>query len=556
MSGNDENPEIQAALAALKQSFAKKIPSKIEQIRHSWESLKAKPDDRDWLCLLHRQTHTLAGTAATYGFEGTGRLAGKIEILVQDALDEDHAGWMAESVDKIDALLVQLEALAQGAAEEKDRAMKVQQPGQATVSAKQNKLIYLVDDDVDVLNAIAMQIQTFAYDVMAFSNLALFSEAVERQTPAVVIMDVMFGEGPKAGIEHIARINLAREQPLQTIFITGSHDVLTRLDAVRANGLAYLPKPVLVEHLVETLDRLTQQVVEEPYRIVIVDDSADMSAYVSLTLQQAGMETREVNEPLKLLNVLAEFSPDLILMDIYMPDCNGLELSKVIRQMDAYVSTPIVFLSSEHDLRKQLGAMSLGGDEFLSKPIEPWHLVSVVTSRVRRGRMIRKLAETDGLTGLLNHSKSKQRLDIEVARARRENTSLSFAMLDIDHFKHVNDNYGHPAGDRVLKSIANMFKQRVRQYDSVGRYGGEEFVVIFPNTDASTAKLIMDKLRVNFNKISHFSEAGEFFCSFSCGISSFPDFDTGTALNDEADKALYESKEGGRNQVIVARGCQ
>ena len=297
-----------------------------------------------------------------------------------------------------------------------------------------------------------MQIQTFGYDVAEFTDLATFGKAVAELEPSLVIMDVEFDTGPKAGIEYIARMNSERQMPLRTIFITGSSDVLTRLDAVRANGLAYYAKPVLVEKLVDAIDRLTHQSVEEPYKVVIVDDSTEQSAFAALALQQAGMETREVNEPVKLLALLAKVPPDLILMDIYMPECNGLELSRAIRQMDAYVSTPIVFLSSEQDQKKQMGAMSLGGDDFLTKPVQPWHLVSAVTSRIKRGRMIRKLAETDGLTGLLNHSKSKERLEAELARARREKTPLAFAMLDIDFFKKVNDSYGHPAADRVLKS--------------------------------------------------------------------------------------------------------
>jgi len=554
MSAHNEKPDVQAALAALKEGFAKKIPAKVEEIRQSWETLKLSESSSDTFHLLHRQTHTLAGTSGTYGFDKIGKVAKAIEILLQDELTEDRTNWSKARVGEVEDLLVQLEIFSQETSGAEGSDLQVAPSSQASLLSGQvaSKLIYLVDDDIDLLNAMTMQIQTFGYTVSAFSDLECFEKALKHHSPDVVVMDVMFGEGAKAGIEHISRINSERDQPLRTIFITGSHDVLTRLDAVRANGLGYFPKPVLVEHLIDALDLLTHQLVEEPYRVVIVDDSEDQSEFAALVLQQAGMETKVVNDPLQLLHVLSEFLPDLILMDIYMPKCSGLELSKVIRQMDSYVSTPIVFLSSEHDLKKQLGAMSLGGDDFLSKPVEPWHLVSIVTSRVKRGRMIRKLAETDGLTGLLNHTKSKERLESELARAKRDNTPLSFAMLDIDHFKHVNDNYGHPAGDRVLKSLANMFKQNLRPYDTVGRYGGEEFVVILSSTDTQTAKTIMDKMRIRFSEISHSSEEGEFTCNFSCGIASYPDFDSGTILSDEADKALYEAKEGGRNRVVLA----
>jgi len=116
----------------------------------------------------------------------------------------------------------------------------------------------------------------------------------------------------------------------------------------------------------------------------------------------------------------------------------------------------------------------------------------------------------------------------------------------------VNDTHGHPVGDEVLKILANCFRQNLREYDVIGRYGGEEFLVVLPNVDSSVAKTIMDKLRICFSEINHFSDMGNFHCSFSCGIASFPDFDSANALNEEADKALYIAKNGGRNQIVIS----
>ena len=328
-------------------------------------------------------------------------------------------------------------------------------------------------------------------------------------------------------------------------------DITTRLDAVRANGLAFFPKPIVVAAMVDAIATFTHQITEDIYRVVIVDDSPEQSASIALILQQAGMQTVEVNQPLQLLDVITSFQPDLVLMDLYMPDCNGMELSQIIRQMNTYVDLPIVFLSTESDLKKKLGAMGHGGDDFLTKPVLPWHLASAITNRIKRGRMISKLADTDGLTGLLNHIKSKDKVESELARAWRGNTSLSIAMLDLDNFKHVNDNYGHPVGDKVLKSLTNFFKQNLRQYDVIGRYGGEEFLVVLPSTDLLTAKTIMDKLRSGFSKIHHLCDEGNFTCNFSCGIASFPDFDSANTLIEAADKALYAAKNAGRNQVVI-----
>tara|TARA_R110001592_G_scaffold82044_5_gene243188 strand:+ start:1988 stop:3685 length:1698 start_codon:yes stop_codon:yes gene_type:complete len=547
-----KQPSAQEAIAALTKAVAKSIPDKVADIRKCWEQLKKDTENTSCIQLFHRKTHTLAGTMGTYGFEAIADTAKEIELIIQTFDDNSSQPFPSG---ELDALMDTLEEAAVVTSPRKFSQSSLI-PLSLASSAKCNlnsKIIYLVDDDEDFLNNMEIQIKNFGYDVQSFSTLADFDAALTRQEPGVVIMDVMFGAKTNGGIDHITYINSQRSHPLKTIFITGGNDLNTRLGAVRANGNAYFTKPVLVEQLVDSLDGLIHQKKELPFRIVIVDDSVEQSNFAALILEQAGMETIEVNGPLELLTVLSEYPADLILMDLYMPDCSGLELSQVIRQIDAYINIPIVFLSHEKDLGQKLSALSLGGDDFLSKPVEAWHLVSAITNRVIRGRTIRKFAETDGLTGLLNHSKSKERLEIEIARAKREENTLSFAMLDIDFFKQVNDTYGHPAGDRVLKSLANLLKQRLRSYDIIGRYGGEEFVIILPNTALEVAEIIMNKLRIAFSEISHYHENGGFSCQFSCGISSFPDFNNDIALGNEADKALYEAKKSGRNKVICRK---
>jgi diguanylate cyclase (GGDEF)-like protein len=264
------------------------------------------------------------------------------------------------------------------------------------------------------------------------------------------------------------------------------------------------------------------------------------------------MVTRTVTEPLQVMKPLVDFRPDLILIDIHMPDVTGTEIAAILRQESAYVSIPIVFLSSEKNPDKQQNAMLLGADDFLTKPVEPGHLISSVTSRVQRARTLRNLAERDSLTGLLNHTRFKEQLSIEVARAQRMGTSLAFVMLDIDHFKTINDTYGHPTGDRVLKSFALLFKQRLRKTDVLGRYGGEEFGVIMPDTGEGAAFQVMEELREAFAKIGHSSHGTIFQVTFSGGIATLPPWQDAASLNEAADRALYHAKRGGRNQVVYA----
>jgi diguanylate cyclase (GGDEF)-like protein len=261
------------------------------------------------------------------------------------------------------------------------------------------------------------------------------------------------------------------------------------------------------------------------------------------------MRVLTITRALDIMSALIELQPDLVLMDIYMPECSGLELARVIRQQEAYVSLPIVYLSSERDVDKQYEAMSLGGDDFLTKPIEDHRLVRAVRNRAARSRLLHSLVSRDSLTGLLKHTKIKEALETELSRARRQGTPLSYVMLDIDHFKAVNDQYGHLAGDRVIRSLAHLLRQRLRKSDLIGRYGGEEFAVIMPDTSLAQAARVMDDVRAAFSRLRHQWLEQQIRCSFSAGVACFPDHESAEGLAAAADEALYLAKGSGRDRV-------
>jgi diguanylate cyclase (GGDEF)-like protein len=200
----------------------------------------------------------------------------------------------------------------------------------------------------------------------------------------------------------------------------------------------------------------------------------------------------------------------------------------------------------------QVDALRLGGDHFLTKPFNPVILNAVVRSKIERYRILRRSMFLDSLTGLLNHTTSKQRVDAAVTAAFAENTSLCVAMIDIDHFKKVNDTYGHPMGDQVIRSMAWLLKQRLRKTDAVGRYGGEEFLVILPQADAPRSRQLLDRIRIDFSEFRHPVKVTSFSCTFSCGIAQLAPDMTALSVVKLADEALYRAKRQGRNQIVVA----
>lgn len=341
---------------------------------------------------------------------------------------------------------------------------------------------------------------------------------------------------------------------LPVIFISFDNSATTRLFAVQAGGSGYLLRPIEFTQLIEKIDQIAlHQGENTPYRILIVEDSDTQAKFIQRHLEKAGMITEIVTNPLDINKILQEYQPELILMDLYMPECSGFDLTKMIRQQEPYTSIPIVYLSAEEDFDKQLHAITIGGDDFLTKPINPEHLVLAIRARADRARTLRAEMIQDSLTGLLNHTRILEQLDLEIARAKRNHLPLTFAMIDIDYFKSINDNHGHPIGDRVIKGLARLLKQRLRKTDSIGRYGGEEFALILPQTSLELSYPLLEDIRMGFSKLLHQSgdTLVEFTATISCGFAGYsPKNNTVGKLVQAADKALYAAKSQGRNCTV------
>lgn len=409
--------------------------------------------------------------------------------------------------------------------------------------------LVLIEEEKAEADRLTAQIGQFGYTVRRIKRA---EDLGDISGVAALLVAVL---SDKDGWQNITSLESLRSEGISlppVILLAHELELPVRIRAARAGAAAFLNRPVNILELIDAIDGLQEQLEEEPYRVLIVDDDPGLSSYHKSVLESAGVEVEVVHDPLAVLPPLADFRPELIVMDLYMPNCHGKELAAAIRQENAYLPIPIVFLSAEDDTSKQLDVMAIGGDDFLVKPIHPEHLVAAVVTRAKRFRALRGLMVRDSLTGLLNHTTTNEQTRIELARARRIKNSLSFALLDIDHFKKVNDQYGHPAGDRVIKSLSNLLKQRLRATDVIGRYGGEEFAVVLPDADTEIAHRILDEVRQSFADIRHQHDDGEFVVTLSGGIATFPQFTEVPHLIDAADKALYVAKNEGRNQVVDA----
>lgn len=544
MNMSQESTVLQ--LKALRDSFREQLPGRIAKVEAVWREVADHGWDDQSVMRLRHLLHSLTGAAGTFGFVEFSGAARALERAI-DGVQTNAGKPLQSTLLHLSGLLCELRDIA--VIEEPSRLKMA-----SVMSNAVRGLIYLVDDDPEFSADTMLQLGNFGYEVRCFSVLGEFLAAVRTQRPAAVLLDVMFGSS--SGITVFDELRRVCADLPPVVFVSTRDDFAARLGAVRAGCSGYFSKPVDIGLLIDRMDRLTGIHQVEPCRVLIVDDSEPEAQAHSLYLRQAGFNTEIITDPMKVVSELENFMPDLILIDMAMPVCNGQELAAVIRQKDAYAGIPIVFLSAETDRDRQMSAMKDGGDDFLVKPIRPGHLVASLQARAERGRMLRSLMVRDSLTGLLNHNSAKERLVAEVARAGRYRSELSIAMIDIDHFKKINDKFGHPVGDRVIKSLARQLQQRVRSTDIIGRYGGEEFILLLVGTGAERAVQILDGIREIFGGIRHRAVDADFTATISCGIASFPAADTCETLLDAADQALYAAKKAGRNRVCVSQLSQ
>lgn len=554
-----EDRAISAAikLQRIKSAYLKQLPEQLDAILEDYNRFAGQNDSGTDLKVLHRKVHTLKGSSASFGLKRLSAAVAELEKLMKLSLDQGshpeqkwHIQWQEAYA------LVRQEAEIQDDTEaDHVGAELVSAPVQRGEGAAQ-KLIYLCEDDNYQRLTLATQIECFGFRVTSFNNLVQLQQAVKNSPPDAIVMDLIFPDNPLGGADAISQINQNIAKSIPVVFVSSSNTFVSRLAAVKAGSAAYYTKPINITELCTTLARLTSDEGPEPYRILVVDDDLYISGRHAAILESAGMLVYEVNNPLKVMEPLNDFKPDLILTDMHMPGCSGIELAMTIRQISSVFSIPIVFLSSETDSGRQFHAMCMGGDAFLTKPVTPERLISAVAGRAERMKYLRSFMVTDSLTGLYNHTTLKEYLDDAVILSAQKKRELCFAMLDLDYFKQVNDRYGHVMGDKVLISLARMLGQRMRKNDIIGRYGGEEFAVVLPDCSLDEAIGLLDQMRASFGKLRFPSKPEPFSCTFSCGVAALSRFGNADLLCRAADAALYAAKQKGRNQVEVASVSQ
>lgn len=513
----------------------------------------AQADLSTMSALLHR----LAGSAGTFGLERLGLRARRLERLCRMLQQDNDADYPT----RLQALCEGLNKLPNDLDEAPDallrRATPPKSPLLADVADEWSRdapdvtLVAVLANDDAIREQLRQALEGFGYRVELFDSLdAVESRAARPGLSAIVARvhpDALAGSG-------LRRLRAGDPDPVPLVVVGPRAEFADAVAAVRGGADGYCAEPLNLPRLESRLHYLIERRSRDGLRVLLVDDDRDLLAACKAILENAQMEVATVDDPTAALAVLADFRPEVVVMDIRMPQCTGPELAQVMRLDDEWLHVPIVYMSSQSDGADQLLATGKAGEAFIAKPIDARELIATVSANGRHARQMVQTASRDTLTGLLKHSFIKEHLAAELERAHRLRAPTCAVMIDLDHFKGVNDRHGHPVGDLVIRTLAALLRQRLRVVDGIGRLGGEEFLGVLSNCPAGRAAGIIDGIRAHFGQVEFAGRDGPFHVSFSAGIAeSRGSTHTAAELVSAADKALYHAKHEGRDRVLVAR---
>lgn len=389
----DPKEILQSRLMFLRQDYIDNVQDKVKSIKDCWAKACTGTSASEEFFELTQQAHTLYGSAATFGLNALSEVAHKLEGLVK-SLYENTDAPTAEQYAQIDIMIRALEKTTadEGKPAKTMRNKFLSNAKNVSIPQRENKTIFVIGDDKQLSMKIATMLESHGYKVHVFNQLQDVKNIIIKVKPSLIIMDMMFPEGDLAGAKFMLDINHRLNTNLPIIYISSRDDIIARLHSVRTGSSHFINKPLDMDKLFATVNEIITQHKLDPFRVLLIDDDKPLSEFYARVLKQAGLSITIVNNPFDALIVMNEVRPELILLDINMPECSGLELASIIRQQEKYTGVSIIFLSANADFEQELDAMDRGGDDFLTKPIEPDYLVTTVISRVNRARTLNSMA--------------------------------------------------------------------------------------------------------------------------------------------------------------------
>lgn len=545
--------DFETMFLALVTKYARVLPSKLSDLSVAIEKAKANFEDASLLAEVRAQAHKIKGTGGSLGFRQVADCMAFIENaavnMPNKPLEEQELLWA-----EMDRKLVDAKVVGEQEAQEVAQVVSAKEEPEDSGPVASMARILVVDEDEGFLDIVEdLGKQRLVEIVRAQDHKEAMDKACVLPLDAALINVLPSAPEDSFNLARELR-NLPGYETLPLAFISGNALVKDRVEAAHAGASLYLDKPLQSDSLEKAVQHLVAIRTGGRPRILLVDDDEFFANTIALVLRNEGVIVRVLTDPHKILDVMQEFPPEMLLLDVMMPGITGFEVCRMLRQIPRWQDLPIVFLTGQTGVDARVEAFRSGGDDYLPKPVVNEELLTRVKVRLDRARLLKDRSDKDTITGLLLRRAFSEQLSGVLAEAQRTKSSFTVCLVDVDHFKKVNDTYGHLAGDRVLTGLGQLLSRRFRVEDLRGRWGGEEFILAFRRETKETMFAAVTRVLNEFREMVYTGDDGqEFKVSFSGGLASYPeDGESVYDLLQTADRRLYDAKKQGRNRIVYS----
>jgi diguanylate cyclase (GGDEF)-like protein len=524
-----------AAIGALWERYRDVNLQRVSVLEEAAAALRAGSLDPTRRQEAARAAHKLAGAVGTFGFTRGSETARTIEQMLAGSTVLSPA--QGEHIAALAAAL--------------RRELSRPPPALAPPPAADTHLL-VISADRELTHRLS-EAARHRQRIEVAASLAAARLAIAERRPNGVLLDLDLADPDGGALTILAELN-ATLPDLPVIVLTAWDSFADQIQIARLGGRGFLRKSMPPARVLEEAEQLLSRFQTTDATVLAVDDDPQVLEALRAILAPRGFILITLDDPLRIWDVLSEAAPDLIILDVDMPLLTGIEICRVIRSDPRWAMIPILFLTARTDPETVARVFAAGADDFVTKPVVVPELVTRINNRLERVRLYRSLAETDFLTGVANPRRASQVLEQLMQLAQRHAQTVSIAILDLDHFKQINDRHGHDAGDAVLRQVGGLLRQRFRGGDLVARWGGEEFILaMYAMGKDDALRRVTETLEAVRQVVFTDSGGGAFGVTFSAGIAAYPSDGTDSAsLFRAADAALYQAKEAGRNRVVPA----
>jgi len=524
-------------------AFVGQLSKRIAAIEDIWARLEAGPWDAVQLEALYERIREISDASKALSLFQLNESVFSLEVYLSSFVGSD----ITPNAPQLEAISGLLRALK--------TASNVTLAGSSgRDSTADTAGISILGDPRGLTAELADALRKRGCEVQYFADPEELLGRLGTQTPKVIIADtVMLPRMPPLSAELI-RLRSQTSVEIPLIFVSDSSALQLRVDAIRAGGDGYFVAPLDSDAVAAQIRDMAAPAEQRPYRVLVVEDDPTQAEFAASILRKAGIEVMQVIEPVKVLDSLRGFRPDLILMDIYMPDVNGIELTTIIRDYREFVAIPIIFLSGEQNTEKQLDALSVGGDDFVAKPIRPTHLLGIVQTRIRRARQMLNATgqppKHDRVTGLFSRQHFLDRVARLVGDETRA-TPVGVMLIRPDELDALQGRIGVGGVDHLLSEYGSLIAEQLQDADLAARLDDNSFGVLARrDTDAA----ITDLAEAILGKIGTHAFAGGQQSTASIGLCFIDDrLEDANGVVSRAGAACREAAAGGGNRVHAHR---